>query len=127
VQQILCEDDNEKSKVDCRFLWNDKEGVVERVGGLAGAEGMAGPSTAVRVGLRTFAQDDRVGEGWRRTNTGVSPLPLRLRSGFGRDDSVYGELAKNGRTQRFFALLRMTALGEGWGEHTPGAKAPFFR
>jgi len=70
---------------------------------------MAGPSTAVRVGLRTFAQDDRVGEGWRRTNTGVSPLrcaPVEM-------TAFVGMRRKNGRMRRFFAKLRMTALGGG--------------
>jgi len=44
------------------------------------------------VGVTAFEEGDKFGldvvRRWRRTNTGVSPLPLRLRSGFGRNDRI---------------------------------------
>ena len=88
---------------------------------------MAGPSAAVRLGLRTFAQDDRVGERWRRAIQGFLRCPFGFAQGPVEMAAFVGMRRKNGRMRRFFAKLRMTALGEGWGEHTPGVKAPFFR
>jgi len=96
-----------------------KELWLKGVGGLAGVEGMAGPSTAVRVGLRTFAQDDRVGEGWRRTNTGVSPLPLRLCSGSGRNDSVCGNAKEKREDTEILREAQNDGFGGGLGRAYP--------
>jgi hypothetical protein len=42
--------------------------------GLAGADGVAGPSSAVRMKPRTFAQDDRVGVG-KKKGRGLKSAP----------------------------------------------------
>jgi len=54
---------------------------------------------------RAFAQDDRVVGGWRRTNTGISPLR------FGRDDSVYG----GANEEREDAEILREAQNDGFG------------
>ena len=48
---------------------------------MKGIGGLAGPSAAVRVGLRTFAQDDRVGERWRRAIQGFLRCPFGFAQG----------------------------------------------
>ena len=85
---------------------------------------MAGPSAAVRLGLRTFAQDDRVGERWRRAIQGFLRCPFGFAQGPVEMAAFVGMRRKNGRMPRFFAKLRMTDLGWGWGERSSFARYP---